>query len=137
MRKTMLLIAALVMFASAQAANDYVFINDTGKSKIYIVNNRFSFTDHAIKAWILNDFAKPDTGGPGKPYSSLLYQAEFNCTDRTKTLLYVAAYSARMAKGAPNHTFDTVKQNMESTHNIIPGSTDDELIEILCKKFTK
>ncbi|MFL6657322.1 MAG: surface-adhesin E family protein [Massilia sp.] len=127
MRKLLLL--ALLMPLAAQAAS-WVSVGSNGESQSFIDKASILKTVDGYKAWSLTSYSKEQTSQDGSSYQSVKELHVYACKARTVTLLSQVYYSAPMGKGP---VAQNIKYEKFSAEDIIPDSTDDSALQVVCK----
>ena len=83
------------------------------------------------KAWSLVSYAKEQSTPDGKSYASVKALHLYSCDERTTTLLSEVFYPDAMGKGP---TVQTFKYEKFSAEDIIPDSSTDIALAVVCKK---
>jgi hypothetical protein len=127
MRKLLIGLALSVLASAAQAQWVLVAENDIG-TKFYVDPETKRRTANVVRIWTLQDYTKPLPFGDKEALSSRLY-SEYDCSERTRHVLQLAALSGRMATG---ETLLSVNQP-NAKEFVAPGTVTDILLNHACK----
>jgi hypothetical protein len=104
----------------------------TGPGSVYYIDKSSVIkSGTGQKAWSLVSYAKDQSTADGKSYSSVKALHLYSCEERTTTLLSEVFYPDSMGKGA---TVQTFKYEKFSAEDIIPDSSTDIALGVVCKK---
>ena len=128
-----LLLAALLFPLLAQAAS-WVGVGSDAGNRAYIDKASILKTPGGFKVWSMVSFAREQTTQDGTPYLSVKALHIYACKERTVTLLNQVYYGAAMGKGP---VAQNVKFEKFSPEDIIPDSTYDGALQLICKRGRK
>ena len=128
-----LLLAALLVPLLAHAAS-WVAVGSEAGNRSYIDKASILKAPGGFKVWSMVSFTSEQTTQDGTPYLSVKALHIYACIDRTVTLLNQVYYGAAMGKGP---VAQNVKFEKFSPEDIIPDSTYDGALQLICKRGKK
>lgn len=128
-----LILAALLFPVLAQAAS-WVSVGAGADSKSFVDKSSIIKTPAGFKVWSLVSFAKEQSTQDGLTYLSVKELHVYACAQRTVTLLAQVYYGEAMGKGP---VAQNIKYEKFTPEDIIPDSTDDGALQMLCKRKKK
>jgi hypothetical protein len=124
-----LLLAALLVPLLAHGAN-WVGVGAGSGSRSFIDKASILRSPGGYKAWSMVSYTKEQSTQDGTPYLSVKALHVYACAERTVTLLSQVYYTEAMGKGP---VAQNVKFEKFSPEDIIPDSTDDGALQIICR----
>ncbi len=129
MKMKRLLIGLALSLVAAAASAEWVLVaeNDIG-TKFYVDPDTKRRAANVVRIWTLQDYTKPLPFGDKEAFSSRLY-SEYDCSERTRHVLQLAALSGRMATG---ETVLSVNQPTAKEF-VAPATVTEILLTHACK----
>ena len=128
--KKWLFASALLIVATSSHAEWQKIGTEVQGATAYIDRSTVQKSGNLSKVLVMVDFAKPEMKNDQKPYSSMTYLWEFNCTQSKRRPLAINRYSGNKASGT---VLKSIPENPEWQF-VLPQTIYASAQEIACAK---